>query len=494
MESINVKVVDEAADDTEVETEEYVTPTVIDSSITSQTEPDETVTLTVINSFIEPSAKIQRDHLLENIIGQLKGMMTTRKTTRVDYRKMAGLFAEVFVSKVEPKDVKVALLNEHWISAMQEELLQFERNDIWELVLRPTDHNVIGKKWIFKNKSDKYRNVTRNKVKLVAQGYTQVEGIDFEEIFAPVARLEVVRLLLPLEEVHVEQPKGFMDAHNLDYVYKLKKALYGLKQAPRAWYERLTVFLLKNGYIRGSVDNTLFIRKEKGNIMVTQIYVDNIVFGGVSDQMVKQFVQQIEGEFEMSMVGEMKYLLGIQINQMKDSIFISQSKYAKNLVKKFGLETASSKRTPMATHVKITKDDGGNSVDISKYRSMIGSLLYLTTSRPDIAHSVGVCARFQADPKESHLNLVKRIIKYVQGTVNHGLLYSFDTNNSLVRYRDTNWAGNSEDRKSTSGGCFFLENNLVSWFSRKQNSISISTTKAEYIVAGSACTQLLWMK
>ncbi|GAA0149902.1 transmembrane signal receptor [Lithospermum erythrorhizon] len=228
--------------------------------------------------------------------------------------------------------------------------------------------------------------------------------------------------------------------------------------------------------------------------MFAQIYVDDIVFGGVSDQLVKQFVQQMEGEFEMSMIGELKYFLGIQINQTKESIFITQSKYAKNLVKRFGLETASSKRTPLATHVKITKDEGGVSVDVSKYRSMIGSLLYLTASRPDISHSVGICARFQADPKEIHLNLVKRIIKYVHGTLNYGLLYSFDTNKALVGYSDADWAGNTEDRKSTSGGCFFLENNLVSWFSRKQNSVSLSTAEAEYIAAGSACTQLLWMK
>ncbi|CAM8948316.1 unnamed protein product [Rhodiola kirilowii] len=196
----------------------------------------------------------------------------------------------------------------------------------------------------------------------------------------------------------------------------------------------------------------------------------------------------------MSMVGEMNYFLGLQVTQKEDGIFISQSKYAKNLIKKFDLEKASDKRTQAATHIKITKDEAGTKVDQTLYRSLIGSLLYLTASRPDIAYAVGVCARYQADPKEIHLLQVKRIIKYVCGTADFGIWYTKDTNPHLVCYCDADWAGNAEDRKSTSGGCFFLGNNLVSWFSKKQNSISLSTAEAEYIAAGSSYTQLLWMK
>ncbi|CAM8975463.1 unnamed protein product [Rhodiola kirilowii] len=196
----------------------------------------------------------------------------------------------------------------------------------------------------------------------------------------------------------------------------------------------------------------------------------------------------------MSMVGEIYYFLGLQVTQKDDGIFISQSKYAKNLIKKFKLEKASHKRTPAATHLKITKDDAGTKVDQTLYRSMIGSLLYLTASRPDIVYAERVCARYQADPKESHLLQVKRIMKYVCGTVDFGIWYTKDTNPHLVGFYDAHWTRNAKDRKSTSGGCFFLGNNLVSWFSKKQNSISLSTAEAEYIAAGSCCTQLLWMK
>ncbi|WJX38809.1 hypothetical protein P8452_26432 [Trifolium repens] len=417
----------------------------------------------------------------------------------------------------EPKNVKEALTDEFWIEAMQEELNQFKRSEVWDLVPRPSNMNVIGTKWIYKNKFDEKRVITRNKARLVAQGYTQVEGLDFEETFAPVARLESIRLLLGVacilkfklyqmdvksaflngylhEEVYVEQPKGFTDPVFPNHVYKLKKALYGLKQAHRAWYERLTQFLVGQGYRKGGSDQTLFVKQVKGKFMIAQIYVDDIIFGGMSNTMVQHFVQQMQSEFEMSLVGELTYFLGLQIKQMEDTIFISQSKYARNIVRKFGMDNASHKRTPAPTHLKLTKDEQGVGVDQSLYRRMIGSLLYLTASRPDITFAVGVCARYQAEPKVSHLNQVKRILKYVNGTCDYGMMYSHCENSNLCGYCDADWAGSADDRKSTSGGCFFLGSNLISWFSKKQNCVALSTAEAEYIAAGSSCSQLVWMK
>src|SRR6266487_1334761 len=296
------------------------------------------------------------------------------------------------------------------------------------------------------------------------------------------------------EEVFVEQPKGFIEPSLQNHVYKLKKALYGLKQAPRAWYERLTEFLLSQGYMKGGNDKTLFVKKEKGDFIIAQIYVDDIVFGGMSSKMVQHFVQQMQSEFEMSLVGELTYFLGLQVKQMEDTIFVSQSKYARNIVKKFGMDGGNHKRTPAATHLKLTKDETGIDVDQSLYRSMIGSLLCLNASKPDITFAVGVCARYQAQPKMSHLVQVKRILKYVNGTCDYGILYCHSENSTLVGYCDADWAGSADDRKSTSGACFFLGNNLISWFSKKQNSVSLSTAEAEYIGAGSSCSQLLWMK
>ncbi|XP_013624832.1 PREDICTED: uncharacterized mitochondrial protein AtMg00810-like [Brassica oleracea var. oleracea] len=243
------------------------------------------------------------------------------------------------------------------------------------------------------------------------------------------------------EEVYVTQPKGFEDPHFPDHVYKLKKALYGLKQAPRAWYDRLTEFLLQAGFQRGGVDKTLFVGEDGDDMLIIQVYVDDIIFGGTSKQMVDDFVKTMTKEFEMSMVGELSYFLGLQVKQLTDGITVSQSTYAKNLIKRFGMQTSKTAKTPMSTTTKLSRDSDGKPVDEKLYRAMIGSLLYLTASRPDLCLSVGICARYQAKPKESHKNAVKRIIKYVKGTLDFGLHYTFETNVNLPGFCDADWAG-----------------------------------------------------
>ncbi|XP_030964210.1 secreted RxLR effector protein 161-like [Quercus lobata] len=192
-------------------------------------------------------------------------------------------------------------------------------------------------------------------------------------------------------------------------------------------------------------------------------------------------------EFKMSIVGDLNYFLGLQVKQQEHGIFISQEKYAKNLVKRFDLDSKKHTSTPMSSSAKLSHDAAGVEVDPTLYRSMIGSFLYLTASRLDIAFSVGVCARFQAAPKESHLTAVKQIIHYINGTSNYGIWYSRDSNECLAGFSDADWAGCIDDRKSTSGGCFYLENNLLSWMSKKQNSVSLSTAEVEYIAAASCC-------
>ena len=252
------------------------------------------------------------------------------------------------------------------------------------------------------------------------------------------------------EDVYEAQPKGFIDPHFPDHVLYLKKAFYGLKQALRALYDRLTQYLVSHRFTRGKADQTLFIKKEDGELIVTQVYVDDIIFRSTKDELAHGFSKIMQAEFEMSVIGELTHFLRLQIHQQDSGIFLSQSKYTKNLVKKFGSESVSSVRTPTSPNVKLTVDLLGKSVDSSLYRSMISSLLYLTANRPDISYSVGVCARYQANSKESHMTALKRIIKYVKTTAEFGVWYSKDTNDVLVGYSDADWVGNVDDRKSTS--------------------------------------------
>ncbi|KAJ9562394.1 hypothetical protein OSB04_007554 [Centaurea solstitialis] len=288
---------------------------------------------------------------------------------------------------------------------------------------------------------------------------------------------------------YVSQPPGFEDPKYPDEVYKLRKALYGLHQAPRAWYDTLSSYLLENNFQRGVIDKTLFIKKTKTDMLLVQIYVDDIIFGSTKDSMCKEFEDLMHKKFKMSSMGELTFFLGLQVKQKTDGIFINQSKYVASMLQKFGMNDAKPASTPMETHKHLTADDDGEEVDVHHYRSMIGSLMYLTASRPDIMFVVCVCARFQVRPKESHLHAVKRIFKYLKGQPRLGLWYPNNSSFDLVAYTDTNL-----DRKSTSGGCQFLGGRLVSWQCKKQTTVSQSTTEAEYIAASQCCSQVLWIQ
>ncbi|GJS03378.1 putative ribonuclease H-like domain-containing protein [Tanacetum coccineum] len=351
------------------------------------------------------------------------------------------LFA-CFLSQEEPKRISKALSDSAWVEAMQEELLQ--------------------------NKKNERGIVIRNKAKLVALGYTQEEGIDYDEVFAPVARIEAIRLFLAYasfmgfmvyqmdvksvflydtieEEVYVCQPIGFEDPDYPDKVYKVVKALYGLHQAPRAWYETLAKYLLDNGFYRGKIDQTLFKKKQKGDILLVHVYVDDIIFCSTKKEMCTEKFSFID------------------------------------------VRTAS---TPIDTDNPFLKHSDGDDVDVHLYRSIIRSLMYLTSSRLDIMFAVCACARFQVSPKASYLHAVKRIFRYLKGQPKLGLWYLRDSSFDLVAYSDSDYAGASLDRKSTTRGCQFLGYRLISWQCKKQTVVATSSTEVEYVAAASCCGQV----
>ncbi|GKD92783.1 retrovirus-related pol polyprotein from transposon TNT 1-94, partial [Tanacetum coccineum] len=361
--------------------------------------------------------------------------------------------------------------------------LFFKRLDVWVLVPPLDNIKPLTLKWLFKNKHDEENTVIRNKTRLVVRGYRQEEGIDFEESFVPVARMEAIRIFLAYaahksyivfqmdvktvflhgllkEDLYVYQPKLFIDADHPSHVYKLKLVPYGLKQVPRAWYDELSKFLLQNHFNKGTIDSALFIRRFENDILVVHVYVDDIIFGSTNLRYTQLFVDLMKSRFEVSMIGEMTFFLGLQVNQSPRGIFINQSNYMLEILKKYGMETCDLIGTPMEIKDKLDLDQNG-------------TLAKLT---------------------EKHLKEVKRIFRYLRGTVNMGLWYTKDSSFELTRFLDADYAGCRDSFKSTSGGTQFLGEKLVGWSSKKQDCTTLSTTEAEYVSLSACCAQVLWMR
>ncbi|GJY90088.1 putative ribonuclease H-like domain-containing protein [Tanacetum coccineum] len=384
--------------------------------------------------FIHPKAQIIRD---PKSLLQTRGMAKKnsrehamisyiQKQRRTNHKDFQNCLFDCFLSQHEPTKISQALDDESWVEAMQEELLQFKIQKVWTLVDLPRGKKAIGTKWVYRNKKDERGIVVRNKARLVAQGYKQEEGIDYDEVFALVARVEASRL--------------------------------------------------------------------KCDILLVQVYVDDIIFGSTKKSLCDEFEQIMHNRFQMSSMGELTFFLGLQVKQKEDGIFISQDKYVGEILKKFGFSSLRTASTPMETNKALTKDEDGEDVDVHLYRSMIGSLMYLTSSRPDIMFSVCACSRFQVQPKVSHLNAVKRIFRYLKGQPKLGLWYPKDSPLILEAFSDSDYAGASLDRKSTTGGCQFLGSRLISWQCKKQTVVANSTTEAEYIAASHCCGQVLWIQ
>ncbi|GJU80600.1 putative ribonuclease H-like domain-containing protein [Tanacetum coccineum] len=357
-----------------------------------------------------PTSRIHSIHPTTQILGDPKSAVQTRskvhkssrayafvsyiqKQRRNNHKDFQHCLFACFLSQIEPKKISEALEDESWVDAMQEELLQFKIQKVWILVDLPYGKKAIGTKWVYRNKKDERGVVVRNKARLVAQGHRQEEGIDYDEVFAPVARIEAIRIFLAFasymgfivyqmdvksaflygkidEEVYVSQPPGFIDPKFPKKVYKVVKALYGLHQAPRAWYATLSTFLLKSGYRRGTIDKTLFIKKDKNDIMLVQVYVDDIIFGSTKRSWCDEFEALMKSRFQMSSMGELTFFLGLQVKQKEDGIFISQDKYVAETLKKFDFASVKTASTPIETR------------------------------RPDIMFAVCACSRYKGKGKE----------------------------------------------------------------------------------------------
>ncbi|KAK4387768.1 Retrovirus-related Pol polyprotein from transposon RE2 [Sesamum angolense] len=418
---------------------------------------------------------------------------------------------------LEPDNFETAVKHKVWVQAMEEEIKMIKKNNTWELADRPKDKEVIGVKWIYKTKLNADGSIQKHKARLVAKGYSQLPGIDYTETFAPVARLDTIRALIAIaankkwkiyqmdvksaflngyidEEIYVEQPPGFIAKGSEEKVLRLKKALYGLKQAPRAWYSRIDKYFMDRGFRRSLSELTLYIKSQGNDTLIVSLYVDDLIYTGNNEKMIQYFKEDMMKTFEMSDLGLMHFFLGIEINQEKEGIFICQMKYTETLLKKFKMESCKTVITPLVTGEKYQKEDGSQKFDGSIYRSLIGSLLYLTATRPDIMFATSLLSRFMQSPSQVHYAAAKRILRYLRGTKDFGIWYKSTNDAKLVGYTDSDWAGSVDDMKSTSGYTFSLGSGIFSWASKKQATVAQSSAEAEYIAAAATSNQAIWLR
>ena len=419
------------------------------------------------------------------------------------------------LSHHEPQSYREASSNPLWQKAMDDELQALEQNHTWDLVDLPDGKNAMGCKWVYKIKTHSDGSIDRYKARLVAKGFTQEYGIDYEETFAPVARLTSVRSLIAVaavrrwdlfqmdvknaflngeltEEVYMRPPPGYQ--HHSHQVCKLRRALYGLKQAPRAWFAKFSTIVERFGFTASSYDSALFIRRTDQGIILLLLYVDDMIITGDDISGILDLKTYLSQHVEMKDLGKLNYFLGLEITSSSDGYYVSQAKYASDLLTRAGLTDSKTSTTPLEPNCRFTPMDGTLLDDPTLYRQLVGSLVYLTVTRPDISYAVHIVSQFLSAPRSHHYAAVLRILRYIKGTLFHGLHFSAHSSLELRAYSDADWAGDPTDRRSTTGYCFFLGDSLISWRSKKQTVVARSSTEAEYRALADVTQELLWLR
>jgi hypothetical protein len=415
----------------------------------------------------------------------------------------------------EPKTYDEACKSQDWVNAMNTELDALAKNHTWSLVDLPAHVKPIGSKWVYKIKHKADGSIERYKARLVAKGYNQVEGIDYFDTFSPVAKLTTVRVLIALasinnwflhqldvnnaflhgelqEDVYMQVPEG-VTCHKRNQVCKLKKSLYGLKQASRKWYEKLSNLLTTEGYTQSISDYSLFTKKFEHQFIAILVYVDDIIITGTSLTEIDRIKHILDTNFKIKDLGQLKYFLGLEVAHSTQGITISQRKYCLDLLADTGLLASKPVSTPLDPSVKLHSDNGEPYADITEYRRLIGRLLYLTTTRPDITLATQQLSQFLNAPTTTHYNAACRVLRYLKANPGYGLLFPRNSEIQILGYADADWAGCVDTRKSTSGYCFFIGSSLISWKAKKQQTVARSSSEAEYRALASAVCELQWL-
>jgi hypothetical protein len=417
---------------------------------------------------------------------------------------------------IEPETFEEASQSSEWMKAMEEEIHALKQNQTWDLMPKPRDVKPISCKWVYKIKRRPDGSIERYKARLVARGFSQQYGLDYDETFSPVAKLTTVRVLLALaankdwnlwqmdvknaflhgeldREIYMIQPMGFQNQDHPEYVCKLRKALYGLKQAPRAWYGKIAEFLTQSGYSVTPADTSLFVKANEGKLAIVLVYVDDLVITGDDEEEILRTKENLSVRFQMKELGQLKHFLGLEVDRTREGIFLCQQKYSKDLLKRFGMLECKPISKPMEPNAKMCAHEGKDLEDATMYRQLVGSLIYLTLTRPDISYAVSVMSRYMQNPKKPHLEAVRRILRYVKSTIDYGLLYKKGEDCKLVGYCDADYAGDHDTRRSTTGYVFKLGSGTISWCSKRQPTVSLSTTEAEYRAAAMATQESTWL-
>lgn len=421
-------------------------------------------------------------------------------------------------TNLDPDNFKEVVKSEHCKKAMEVEIKSIEKKYTWFLTDLPKGAMQIEVKWVFKMKLNEHGEVEKFKAHLVAKGYVQRYGIDYVEVFAPVARMDNVRIILALaaqkewkvyqldvkyaflhgelmEDVYVGQPIDFVKKGEPHKVYKIRKALYGLEQAPRAWFSCIEAYFLKEGFEKCSSEQTLFVKTSiQGKLLIVSLYVDDLIYTGNDESMMGEFKKSMMKEFDMSDLGKMMYFLGIEVQQLENGIFISQKKYARDILKRFQMEECNAVLNPIIPGFKISKDENEVKVESTFYKQLVGSLIYLTSTRSDLMYAVSLISRYMSQPTKLHLMTAKRVLRYVKGTISFGILYQKGVSSMLTVYNDSDYAGCLEERKSTLGYAFMISSGVVAWSSRKQPIVTLPTTEVEYVATTTYVCQAMWMK
>ena len=409
-----------------------------------------------------------------------------------------------------------------WEDAMETEMRSLLSNKVWELVEPPPNWKIVGSKWVFKRKIDANGIVEHYKARLVAQGCTQKFGLDYEETFSPVIRFESIRFLQAVgtqhklqlhqmdvsttflhgeltEEVYMRQPEGFIESGKEHLVCHLQRSIYGLKQSPRCWNHTLDSRLKEMGFTQAPSDPCLYVESDsEGEMFIVAVYVDDIILGGKSESKLMEVKKELSKTFEMKDLGPLHHFLGVKIIQdsITGTIWIGQQSYTEKILQRFGMHNSKPVGTPVNPDIKLIAGENPDDVcNQQMYQAVVGSLLYLSTkTRPDIAYAVGSVARFCANPTKEHWTAVKRILRYLNGTIKLGLLYRESTSVKIAGYTDADWAGDVGDRKSTSGYMFLLGGAAISWKSNKQTCVALSTAEAEYVALSTAAQEAIWLQ